>query len=278
MRALGVLSVIFLLGLASAVFAVRGHSTATAGTLTASVGPGFSISLNEGGSAVTNLDPGTYTINVSDMAAVHNFHLSGPGVDQATSIEGTGSATWTVTFTNGAYHFQCDAHPTILKGNFTVGGGGTTSTGTTSTNPTTSTTTTSPTTTTSTTTTTGGTTTGSTTPTAPPTTSTGTTSSTPAETTAATPTSVKLTAHVARVKATRTRVSFTVMVTRPAKLTADLLTRQGKRVAHLTKSLRKTATVALRPAKTLSPGRYVIRLRLTGGGTTLATTRAVRIT
>jgi len=272
MRALGVLSVTFLLGLASAVFAVRGHSTATAGTLTASVGPGFSISLKDGGSAVTNLDPGTYTINVSDLAAEHNFHLSGPGVDQATSIEGTGSATWTVTFVNGAYHFQCDAHPTILKGNFTVGGGGTTSTGPTTTSPTTSTTAT------TTTTTTGGTTTGSTTPTAPPTPSTGTTSSAPTDTTAATPTSVKLTAHVARVKATRSRVSFTVTVARPAKLTADLLTRQGKRVAHLTKSLRKTATVALRPARKLSPGRYVLRLRLTAGGTTLATTRAVRIT
>ena len=70
----------FALGVVAAVFAARGGSArSTDGTLSAAVGPGFSISLTQGGSAVTTLAPGTYTVNVSDMSTLHNFHLSGPG-------------------------------------------------------------------------------------------------------------------------------------------------------------------------------------------------------
>src|SRR5439155_10297863 len=73
------------------------------------------------GSPVKNLDPGTYTIQVQDLADIHNFHLTGPGVDRATEVEQTGTVTWTVTFTNGTYHFQCDPHSATMFGNFTVG-------------------------------------------------------------------------------------------------------------------------------------------------------------
>ena len=133
---------LFALGLAAAAFAARGGSArATDGTLSAAVGPGFSISLTMGGSAVSTLAPGTYTVNVSDMSTLHNFHLSGPGVDQATDVATTSSATWTVTLSAGSYHFQCDAHPTMLHGDFTVGsGGGTTTAPMTTTAPATTTT------------------------------------------------------------------------------------------------------------------------------------------
>jgi hypothetical protein len=74
------------------------------------------------GTRVTHLDPGTYTINVHDYATLHNFHLFGPGVQQASDIEGTTTTlSWVVTFQNGTYHYQCDAHPTIMHGAFTVG-------------------------------------------------------------------------------------------------------------------------------------------------------------
>jgi plastocyanin len=90
--------------------------------LEASVGPGFSISLKQSdGSVVVHLDPGTYTIHVTDRSEEHNFHLMGPGVDQATDVETTGETTWTVTFTDGTYRYQCDAHPTQMKGKFTAG-------------------------------------------------------------------------------------------------------------------------------------------------------------
>ena len=38
----------------------------------------------------------------------------------STTVEGTGSATWTVTFQEGTYHYQCDPHFTQMKGDITV--------------------------------------------------------------------------------------------------------------------------------------------------------------
>ena len=64
---------------------------------------------------------GAYTIVVHDYASLHNFDLRGPGVSMATDIEGTSQTTWNVTFANGTYKFQCDAHPTQMHGSFTVG-------------------------------------------------------------------------------------------------------------------------------------------------------------
>src|SRR3954454_22746648 len=92
------------------------------GTLVGTVGPGFSIGLTgPDGKAVTQLVAGTYTVLVHDQADIHNFHLSGPGVNEATDVEGTGDTTWTVTLQNGTYTFVCDAHPTTMKGAFSVG-------------------------------------------------------------------------------------------------------------------------------------------------------------
>jgi len=108
-----------------AVVAVSIPAAATSApnaTLTGVVGPGFSISLkNPDGTGVRHLDPGTYDITVTDNAIDHNFHLSGPGVDQATDVAGMGTFTWTVTIVDGTYTFVCDAHPTLMKGSFTAG-------------------------------------------------------------------------------------------------------------------------------------------------------------
>jgi plastocyanin len=102
--------------------AATGGAGAQGQTLSGVVGPGFSIKLTDStGAPVVHLDPGTYTIQVQDLADIHNFHLTGPGVDQTTEVEGMGTFTWTVTFTDGTYHFQCDPHSTTMFGNFTVG-------------------------------------------------------------------------------------------------------------------------------------------------------------
>jgi len=91
-------------------------------TLTGVVGPGFNISLkNPDGTGVRHLDPGTYDITVTDNSIEHNFHLSGPGVDEKTDVELMETKTWTVTITDGTYTFVCDAHPTQMKGSFTAG-------------------------------------------------------------------------------------------------------------------------------------------------------------
>ena len=117
---LGVLLALSCAGLVAAVSIAR--PAANDGALTGTVGPGYSISLTQNGTKVTHLDPGTYTITVTDKADVHDFHLQGPGVDQATDIVGMGTSTWTVTFQDGGtYDYFCDAHPTRLFGTFTVG-------------------------------------------------------------------------------------------------------------------------------------------------------------
>jgi hypothetical protein len=82
----------------------------------------FSIRLQDAnGTRVTHLDAGTYTINVHDLSTFHNFHLSGPGVDQLTSVDDKQEVTWTVTLTDGTYTYVCDAHASTMKGSFTVG-------------------------------------------------------------------------------------------------------------------------------------------------------------
>ena len=95
-------------------------------TLTASVGPGLTISLRTaGGAAVTKLTPGTYTINVNDQSDFHSFALSGPGgVSEDSGIAFIGMVSWTVTLTNGTYIFRCLAHPTTMRGTFTGGSAG----------------------------------------------------------------------------------------------------------------------------------------------------------
>jgi plastocyanin len=102
-------------------------TTATAptdgSTLAASVGPGFEISLTGAdGSDVETLSAGTYTIEVDDQSDIHNFHLSGGSIDEATEVSGTGTDTWEVTLEEGAYSFVCDPHAGSMSGSFEVSG------------------------------------------------------------------------------------------------------------------------------------------------------------
>src|SRR4051794_34244288 len=117
MRAVILGLVVFALGLAAAALVVspRAGAHIADGTLSGSVGPGFTISLSE--SSVT---AGSYTINVSDSATLHNFDFFGPGVSKRTSIGGTGSTSWSVTLQPGTYTFQCDAHADSMNGTLTV--------------------------------------------------------------------------------------------------------------------------------------------------------------
>jgi hypothetical protein len=103
------------------VLLLPGEARADNPRLTGTVGPGFTISLvDASGSAVRQLEPGTYDITVRDLSDEHNFHLFGPGVDRATTVGGTGTVTWTVTFRDGRYAYVCDPHP-VMRGDFTAG-------------------------------------------------------------------------------------------------------------------------------------------------------------
>lgn len=85
----------------------------------------FVITLTDAaGARVTDIPAGTYEIQVNDHSEHHNFHLTGPGVDQATQVGFIGSVTWTVTFRDASrYTYVCDPHSGQMRGTFTIGGG-----------------------------------------------------------------------------------------------------------------------------------------------------------
>ena len=107
---------------AAAVVLVPAATPATLPQLIGTVGPGFTITLTHpDGTPVTQLDPGTYEVVARDLSTEHNFHLSGPGVNQTTLVEAEGTFTWTVTFVEGNYSVVCDPHSTQMHREFVVG-------------------------------------------------------------------------------------------------------------------------------------------------------------
>jgi plastocyanin len=108
--------------LLAAICAALAAPAAFAGspTLTGTVGPGFTITLKQGSKSVKTLKAGTYVFKISDKSSIHDFHLSGPGVNKTTSVGGTGSKTWTLKLKKGTYKYVCDPHASIMHGSFTV--------------------------------------------------------------------------------------------------------------------------------------------------------------
>ena len=110
-----------LLALTTVVLALGASASAASKTLTGTAGPGFTITLESGSAAVKTLTPGAYTIVVHDKSNIHNFHLFGPGVNKKSTVPAVGTTTWVVKLAKGTYHFVCDPHKTIMKGQFVVG-------------------------------------------------------------------------------------------------------------------------------------------------------------
>jgi plastocyanin len=111
-----------LVALAALVAALAVPSAlASTPTLTGTVGPGFTITLTQGGKKVTKLKAGTYIFKISDKSAIHNFHLTGPvGLSKKTAVGAQGTSTWKLTLKKGAYKFVCDPHSSFMKGSFSV--------------------------------------------------------------------------------------------------------------------------------------------------------------
>jgi plastocyanin len=109
---------------AAALAAAGGASGAEqVNLLTGTVGPGFTITLKDAsGHKVTKVKPGNYAIRVTDKASIHDFHLTGPGVNKViTSVGFTGTKTVAVALKKGKYTYVCDPHAFEMKGSFTVG-------------------------------------------------------------------------------------------------------------------------------------------------------------
>jgi PASTA domain len=71
------------------------------------------------GRKLTNLPPGTYYVQVHDLSANHNLHLTGPGIDEKTSVGDIEHPIWHLTFKAGTYRLKCDVHAAITS-SFTV--------------------------------------------------------------------------------------------------------------------------------------------------------------
>ena len=101
--------------LAAAALAALAFTTAStaaaARKLTATDGPGFTITMS-----AKAVKAGTYTITVRDRSPIHNFHLTGPGLNKKTSVAKVGTSKWTVKLKKGIYRFICDPHATIMHG------------------------------------------------------------------------------------------------------------------------------------------------------------------
>jgi plastocyanin len=106
----GLAAILATLALASSTF-----GAVKANTLAGTVGPGFTISMNK-----KTVTAGTYAITIRDLASIHDFHLTGSGVDKKTSVTGMGTTKWSVNLKKGTYHFVCDPHHTIMHGVLTV--------------------------------------------------------------------------------------------------------------------------------------------------------------
>ena len=87
---------------------------AAAPVFTGTVGPGFTIKM-----AKVPTKRGPIKLVISDKSNVHNFHLTGPGVNVKTGVSTVGTKTFSITLKKGTYKFICDPHP-FMKGSFTI--------------------------------------------------------------------------------------------------------------------------------------------------------------
>ena len=97
-------------------------ASASTPKLTGTVGPGYKITLTQGGKKVTKLKAGKYTFVINDKASIHSYGLDGPNgfAKDFTSVSFKGTKTITVTLKKGKYKFYCQPHESFMFGNFTV--------------------------------------------------------------------------------------------------------------------------------------------------------------
>ena len=115
------------LGVPAALLAVAGAAfgqTVKTPTLQGVVGPAYSITLKQNGTAVKTLKAGTYKFVIADKASFHGFTLEkekGGKFEQAlTSVPYTGTKTVTVKLTKGKWKYYCPPHESAMFGYFTV--------------------------------------------------------------------------------------------------------------------------------------------------------------
>jgi len=96
---------------ATLALAAQSFAAASTRTLIGTDGPGFTITMNK-----KIVKAGKYVITIRDRSSIHNFHLTGPGVNKLTSVPAVRTTKWTVRLRKGIYHFVCDPHRAIMHG------------------------------------------------------------------------------------------------------------------------------------------------------------------
>jgi hypothetical protein len=91
-------------------------------TVQGTVGPGFTINLTIGGKKVTTLKKSVrYRFLINDRSSIHDFHLSGPGLNRVlTSVDFTGTKNVVLTVKKGVYRYVCDQRSGFMHGSFRV--------------------------------------------------------------------------------------------------------------------------------------------------------------
>ena len=101
----------------------RQHSTrrSRAEDSSGSVGPGFSIKLELGGRNVTRLTHGPYRFVINDRSSIHDFPLTGPGLNRIlTTVAFVGTKSVVLTLKRGVHKYVCDPHSELMHGSFHV--------------------------------------------------------------------------------------------------------------------------------------------------------------
>jgi hypothetical protein len=105
----------------AALFVAVGQAGAAPPKLCGTVGPGFTIQLKQGAKRVSKLRAGTYRLVVSDRSPIHDFHISGTGLNKVvTRVSFVGTKTIKIRLRRGTYRYVCDPHRTLMHGRFTV--------------------------------------------------------------------------------------------------------------------------------------------------------------
>jgi plastocyanin len=117
------LPVVLLIVLAAAITSTAfGRQKAATPKLNATVGPGYTITLKQGGKVVKTLKAGTYKLVIADKANIHAFSLDGPHgfAKDFTKVPFVGTKTFALNLKAGSYKYYCPPHEAMMFGHFKV--------------------------------------------------------------------------------------------------------------------------------------------------------------
>jgi hypothetical protein len=123
--AITALAAIIGLALPGLALTLTARGAAEPGRLIATVGPDFTIRIDDAnGQRVNSVPEGAYTLLVRDLSSEHNFVLAdkpaGLKLRVDSGVEFVGEKTFEIQLERGAYGFACSPHWQVMNGTLTV--------------------------------------------------------------------------------------------------------------------------------------------------------------